>query len=193
LSTLSKIDIRLKEISHVFPHEETIKALSSHLARRIKAEEAQRDPVIADSASGVVLDGMHRLEALRELNATLVVCYFVDYPSPDIKVGRWLRQVKRVSGSDVKKIATYLGLSDVVPLKEGIRLTEEKKTAAALVDSGKAYVSFSESSTSQDTNTLVKAFDKMAAELGYHVSFLKKNSSVMLSIPIQALSFSETG
>ena len=45
--------------------------------------------VVADAATGTVVDGHHRLEALRRLGALFVPAYLVDYRDPAITVRGW--------------------------------------------------------------------------------------------------------
>jgi hypothetical protein len=52
-----------------------------------------KSPVIVDRESLVVLDGMHRVEALRNLGCRFMCVCLVDYMSPGIRVDRWFRVV----------------------------------------------------------------------------------------------------
>ena len=77
------VEVDLRPIGSVLPHEETITDLSSRLSDQIRADGFQRDPIIVDRENHVVLDGMHRLRALKELGARHILCHLVDYSSPD--------------------------------------------------------------------------------------------------------------
>ena len=50
-----------------------------------------RDPLIVDQDELVILDGMHRYSALKNLKCRFAPCCLVDYDSPLVKVGAWYR------------------------------------------------------------------------------------------------------
>jgi hypothetical protein len=89
------VQLELLNISDLKPHEETIRRFSEELEANVAQDALQRDPIIVDEKSGVVLDGMHRLEVLKKLGAQRAVCYLVDYASKDVGLFRWLRAVKK--------------------------------------------------------------------------------------------------
>jgi len=60
-----------------------------NLAAEIRMDEALRHPVIVDKESFVVLDGMHRVAALKILNCQRIPACLVNYKSPSISVGAW--------------------------------------------------------------------------------------------------------
>lgn len=62
------------------------------------AQEIQRDgflfyPVVVDRASLVILDGHHRVCALKELGCELIPAYLVDYGDCSIKVASWRPEI----------------------------------------------------------------------------------------------------
>jgi hypothetical protein len=68
----------------------------NHL-RELK-REIQRDgfliyPVVVDRASLVILDGHHRVRALRELGCELIPTYLVDYGDNSVKVVSWRPEI----------------------------------------------------------------------------------------------------
>lgn len=75
-----------------------------------------RDPVVADRASGVILDGHHRHEALRRMGYRKVPVAFVDYRDPRIRVEAW-REGERAATKD-----------EVVAMTEKGRLYPPKTT-----------------------------------------------------------------
>src|SRR5207245_11653085 len=87
------VEVDLRPIGSVLPHEETITDLSSRLSDQIRADGFQRDPIIVDRENHVVLDGMHRLSALKELGARHIVGRVVDYSAPEIRLERWAGSV----------------------------------------------------------------------------------------------------
>ena len=64
-----------------------------NLAAEIRMDKALRHPVIVDKESFVVLDGMHRVAALKIINCKRVPACLVNYKSPSISVGAWYRTI----------------------------------------------------------------------------------------------------
>lgn len=61
--------------------------------------------VVADAATGTVVDGHHRLEALRRMDAELVPVHLIDYKDPKIKVRNWREDEPPVTKEDVLRHA----------------------------------------------------------------------------------------
>jgi len=83
--------------------------------RSIRAQGFVKHPIIVDKESMVVLDGVHRVFALKKLGVKRVPACLVYYKNPNIKVGGWYRtisdasnvqnvleQVEQISGVTVK-------------------------------------------------------------------------------------------
>lgn len=72
-------------------HEETIPDHVSELKESLLRDGKVKDPIVVDSGSFVVLDGMHRVAAMRESRCLRMPACMVDYLSPHIDVGVWYR------------------------------------------------------------------------------------------------------
>ena len=75
-------DLRLVELEHLILHEAHDEDRLASLRDRIEAEREQHNPVIVSSQGDccLVLDGAHRVRALRELGCRLVLAQFVEPP-----------------------------------------------------------------------------------------------------------------
>ncbi len=82
-------DIRLEKLDYLQPHEKTAFKAVDQLSQEIEKDGFQKDPIIIEKNSMVVLDGMHRLAALKKLSCKSALCYFVLYE--DVKIDRWCR------------------------------------------------------------------------------------------------------
>ena len=82
-------DIRLEKLDSLQPHEKTASRAVDQLAQEIEADGLQKDPMIVEKNSMVVLDGMHRLAALKKLECNAALCYFIPYEN--VRVDRWCR------------------------------------------------------------------------------------------------------
>ena len=87
--------IRLSQSNLLVIHEETIPERVAELRESFALDGIVKDPVIIDDGSHVVLDGMHRVVALREMGCLNVPVCAVDYSNPSIKVGVWYRTLSR--------------------------------------------------------------------------------------------------
>lgn len=74
---------------HLLAHEQTVEPRVAELVKLLQREKLVRLAIVADAASKVVLDGHHRLEALRRLKCRRIPVLLVDYHRPDIRVGTW--------------------------------------------------------------------------------------------------------
>jgi hypothetical protein len=99
------LHIYLSSMNNLLLHEETIPDRVAELKREFLRDEVVKDPVVVDSDSYVVLDGMHRVVALRELECTCVPVCAVNYLSQSIKVGAWYRSIPSTSSPDRVKLA----------------------------------------------------------------------------------------
>ncbi len=81
--------LEVREVKSLLSHEQVI----SHNLKRLKEVMLNIghlvDPLVVDKATGVVLDGNHRLKVLEIIECPHAACQVVDYMSPDIKVGTW--------------------------------------------------------------------------------------------------------
>jgi L-serine kinase (ADP) len=103
--TNSKIPIllALKRTEELRPHEETVQEDLKGIVKALEQDPVLRHPVIADSATGLVLDGTHRLAALKLLGCLTVPAALIDYQNPLVKVDRWFRTIKLQNPSDLMK------------------------------------------------------------------------------------------
>lgn len=110
------MEIVLVELEGLNLHEEVDPGVLRRLLREIEDDEALWCPVIVDKESMVVLDGTHRVYALRALGCKYVCVYFVDYSDPEIGVERWFRAIpEHLHKERVEEIAEGLGM-ELIPL-----------------------------------------------------------------------------
>jgi hypothetical protein len=99
------LHIHMSSSNSLLLHEETIADRVAELKREFLHDEVMRDPVVVDTDSSVVLDGMHRVVALRELDCACIPVCAVDYLNPSIKVGTWYRSISGKPSPDNVKFA----------------------------------------------------------------------------------------
>ncbi len=89
-----ELKITLVETSKLYIHEEIIPESLARLVDKIKSEGVWTDPIIVDEKTMVVLDGMHRVAAVRQLGFKYIPACLVDYDNPSIELYAWSRVFK---------------------------------------------------------------------------------------------------
>ena len=102
--------ITLKKTSDLKPHEETIPEELKKLVKALRDNPVLRHPIIADRQTGIVLDGTHRLAAVKQLKCNFIPAALVDYNDTKITIERWFRLF---SGSNVTSFENELRQQDL--------------------------------------------------------------------------------
>ena len=84
----------LIETAALVPHEQVDQDRLLLLVKQIARDGALYSPVMVDRSSMVILDGHHRVSALKLLGCDLTPVYLVDYRDPSIRVTQWREDVK---------------------------------------------------------------------------------------------------
>lgn len=123
--------IQLIAIDRLKSHERTMSRRVGCLVREIKAEGNIRRPIIVDQQSMVVLDGHHRVEALRRIGAARIPVHFVDYLSPNVRV--YLRR-KYLNMHMIKQAVLYSGITGrVYPMKTTRHLISKQRSSQKIL------------------------------------------------------------
>ena len=174
-----RLDISLIEIDRVLPHEETIPEMLQSLTERIRSDLLQKAPIIVERDNLVVLDGMHRLEALRRLTCRFICICLVDYNSPEIVVDRWCRTVSRpFSIEDASDLAEKLGLKISERQCCG---SEAEKNLPLMIFSGTSKLLMGSSQEVSSSFRAVLKFEKALRERGNKIGYeTEKRAMAML-------------
>jgi hypothetical protein len=103
--------VSLVEVDRLRTHEAVRKRRVRELVEEIRKESGLKRPVVVDRDSLVVLDGHHRLAALREMGVKKAPVFLVDYFSDQVKV--YLRR-KELMMKLIKEAVIRMGLSSQV-------------------------------------------------------------------------------
>lgn len=93
-----KVEIALLDIGELRPHEKTVSERVVTILNSLIKSRVLRRPLIVDSETFTVIDGTHRLEALKRLGTKKVPAILVDYEGDDIIVDRWVRVYEILDG-----------------------------------------------------------------------------------------------
>jgi len=77
------------EIEELREHEEIRPDYLEALKNEIQLDGILKMPICIDKNTCIILDGHHRLQALKRLGCKKIPCVLVDYQSPEIKVIAW--------------------------------------------------------------------------------------------------------
>lgn len=80
---------RLVRISDLLEHEEIDPRKVDQLVEEIRRTNVVADPIWVAAGSGIILNGHHRVAALRRLGAEKVPAWILEYRSPDVRLERW--------------------------------------------------------------------------------------------------------
>jgi len=87
-----RIRIAYADPDFLKPHEEHIGERVKEVRDSILKKRILRKPLIADERTGVILDGTHRYQALREIGVSRIPVVYVDYLSEEeIRLSGWIR------------------------------------------------------------------------------------------------------
>jgi len=106
----------LVELDRLRLHEEADPDVLFPLLRQIEGDGVLWSPVIVDRETLVVLDGTHRVTALRMLGCRYACAFLVDYREPEIGVDRWFRAFESLDAAKASEAAVEMGL-ELIPLE----------------------------------------------------------------------------
>ncbi len=82
-------EVYLVELERLLQHEEVDPEHLRRLTEQIAADGVLKYAIAVDRRTNVILDGVHRYNALKTLGCRRVPVVYVDYESPDIEVLTW--------------------------------------------------------------------------------------------------------
>ena len=95
------LELCILHVNDVHPHEETILPEVMRISRDMEKKGIVLDPLLVSKDSLAILDGNHRLEALRRIRTRFFPACLLPYEDPLIEVKTWLRYIKGVFPEDL--------------------------------------------------------------------------------------------
>ena len=165
--------IKLVELGKLHIHEEIIPELLGSMVDEIKSSGMLRHPIIADVNNLVVLDGMHRVAALKKIKCRYVPACLVDYDSPNVKVGCWYRTVsgKASTNASLNLLRQLKIKLDKASIAEVKRALEDRKAVAAILSKKDCHTIFAKASGIREAYAWVGRIEKNFANSGLNVSY----------------------
>ena len=185
--------LTLKRIRELKPHEETVPSDLQGMVSTLKRDPVLRHPIIADSTTGAVLDGTHRLAALSQLGCYMIPTALIDYQNPLVRIDRWFRVIAGEDLNDFLK-RTDQSRSDMASsASEADRSLLSRLSYASLSDQRECFTFRSKESGALEACRNAFQIEEIARnnhlKIGYtdsdDVSGLSRNSFLMSTIRVE--------
>jgi len=165
--------IKLVELGKLHIHEEIIPELLNSMVDWIMSSGMLKHPIIADVNTLVVLDGMHRVAALRKIRCRYIPVCLIDYNSPKVKVGCWYRTVSGKASTNVLlDLLRQLKVKvDKASITEAKRALENREAVAAILLKNDCYKISAKASGIREAYALVGHIEKTFANSGLNASY----------------------
>ena len=136
-----RLEIRLEKVKNLHVHEEVIPDVLRKITEDIRADGYFKHPVIVDSKTLVVLDGIHRVAAAENLRCHFIPVCLVEYENPNIKVGCWCRVINKSSNVEkLVQLVRELGFTvEECQRETAHKLVNERKATTAIVSRSKCF------------------------------------------------------
>lgn len=191
-----KLELCLFKINTLHLHEEIQPTLLENLVKNLKKDQTIKHPIIVDRNSFVVLDGTHRIEALKRLNYNYIPACMVDYMNHHIKLAVWYRTITANKSRDLRSILEPINVK-LKKLKDSEN-NENLKKALIIFASGESFLLYEDSRLINVYKYLKEIEKKLRAvcfEVNYNtkeVAFRKLKEKKIIAIITAPLLTKET-
>ncbi len=125
------VDIVFIRIEELREHEEIRPDYLEELKNEILSDGMLKMPIAVDKSTYIILDGHHRLHALKKIGCKKIPVILVDYQSPSIQVLGW-REGEQVTKERILETALSGGRMPSKTSKHMIFLNGELKHISAI-------------------------------------------------------------
>jgi hypothetical protein len=137
---LIDLEIALIELRKLVIHEEILPRFLDQLVNNICSRQLLMHPIIVDRQHFIVLDGMHRIAAIKKLGCRFIPVCLIDYQNPHVAIGSWFRIIHAsLSKQDVRVLLSQQYHLKEQNLSKAQNLVENRKALAALILASKCY------------------------------------------------------
>lgn len=176
------LKLSLEPVDRLHIHEEVIESALRRLVEEIRADRVVKHPVIVDEKTMVVLDGMHRVAALKELRCRLIPACLVDYDNPNILVSSWCRGIAGENLGRAVRLIEGLGLEVVGrPLEEAVGMLGREGVVAVVVSNQGCLTVHGDVGDVKDVYDEVKRMESALRSEGYRVEYLTEDDALRMA------------
>ena len=175
-----ELRMALEALEEIHIHEETIPEVVEALAKKIGKEGVVKHPVIVDARTLVMLDGTHRVAALRRLGCKFLPVCLMDYRNPAIRVGCWYRVVYgRASVEKLLDVIRLLGIEvEKASFADAKEALDGRAAVAVIFSAGSYYVLKAAARGVKDAYTWVEHIEKAFAMEKLRIGYENENDAV---------------
>jgi len=168
-----RLEIKLEEVEKLHIHEEVIPDILHKLTQEIRADGYFKHPVIVDSKTLVVLDGMHRVAAAENLGCHFIPVCLVEYENPNILVGCWCRVINH--SSNLEKLVNSvreLGFTvEKCQRDTAYKLVNELKAVTSILSRSKSFVVYGFQKNIKEIYDAIKQIEFKLRSRGYSIGY----------------------
>ncbi|MGQ9459939.1 MAG: ParB N-terminal domain-containing protein [Candidatus Bathyarchaeaceae archaeon] len=167
-----RLEIKLEEVEKLHIHEEVISDILRKLTEEIRADGYVKHPVIVDSKTLVVLDGMHRVAAIENLGCRFIPVCLVEYENPHILVGCWCRVVNHSSdlGKLVETVREMGFTVEECQRETALKLVSARKAAISIVSRSKCFAVYGPQEI-KEIYDAIKQIELKLKSVGYSIGY----------------------
>ncbi|MDH5623528.1 MAG: ParB N-terminal domain-containing protein [Candidatus Bathyarchaeota archaeon] len=168
-----RLEIRLEEVEKLHLHEEVLPDILRKLTEDIRADGYFKHPVIVDSKTLVVLDGIHRVAAAENLGCRFIPVCLVEYDNPHIKVGCWRRVVNYSSNLEkLVRSVRELGFTvEECQRETAYKLVNERKATTAIMSRSRCFAVYGPQKNIREVYDAIKQIESKLRSEGYSVGY----------------------
>jgi len=184
------LKITVEEVNKLHIHEEIIPSILSWLVEKIKKDNYFKDPILVDEKTLVVLDGMHRVAAMKKLGFPYIPVCLVDYDNPNIFVGSWCRVIKKGYGDINDIIETIKGLGFTLResnIDEVMKLLEKREAIAGLLTKDKCWSIHKPERDIKRIYDLIKEIEHKLSSKGYSIGYETEKDAINKALADEVL------
>jgi len=168
-----RLDIDVIRAEELHPHEEILQPIVNKLMERLTQDQFIKHPLMVDKNTLTVLDGAHRLVALKKLGCKWIPVCLVNYKSPKIRVSSWYRTIANLRQEcGLPIILGQLQLKAVeTTQKEAEEAVRSGNAPAAILTRQNGFIIKSKLMTLRQRYTLVRRLEEAAIEGGATINY----------------------
>jgi L-serine kinase (ADP) len=170
---LITLEIGIQKLDSLYIHEEIIPEKKAELVNKMPSDGVFLHPIIVDRKSFVVLDGMHRVAAAKEIKIKYIPICLVDYENPNIHIGCWYRMFERLSeASEVEFAFRRERMSTTLqPYEVAHGLVEERRATTAAFSPNWALVGTTHTEGIKERYDTIKRIELHLQTGGYRMGY----------------------
>lgn len=166
--------LEVAELQKLLPQEEIIPASLEKLSHEIERDKIIKHPIIVDRNSMIVLDGNHRVKAMKELGCSYIPICAVDYRDPLIEVKCWYRTIQ---GTRYESLAeTFRDFRDVDSDLEDTSKIVNSNNALVITAKEQALISDPYSNLPELYEAL-KEIENELRDLGFKIDYVSEEAA----------------